>query len=41
MLCRQIVLESFAAQNLPGNLFLNVSPDALSHPSFKNGQTLA
>lgn len=41
MLCRQIVLESFAAQNLPGNLFLNVSPDALTHPSFKNGQTLA
>lgn len=41
MLCRQIVLESFAAQNLPGKLFLNVSPDALSHPSFKNGQTLA
>ncbi|WP_435627193.1 EAL domain-containing protein [Candidatus Ferrigenium straubiae] len=40
MLCRQIVLESFAAQNLPGNLFLNVSPDALTHPSFKNGQTL-
>ncbi len=40
MLCRQIVLESFAAQNLPGNLFLNVSPDALTHPSFKDGQTL-
>ena len=41
MLCRQIVLESFAAQNLPGKIFLNVSPDALTHPSFKNGQTLA
>ena len=41
MLCRQIVLESFAAQNLPGQLFLNVSPEALTHPSFKNGQTLA
>lgn len=41
MLCRQIVLKSFAAQNLPGNLFLNVSPVALTHPSFKNGQTLA
>ena len=40
MLCRQIVLESFAAQNLPGKLFLNVSPEALTHPSFKNGQTL-
>ena len=41
MLCRQIVMESFAAQNLPGHLFLNVSPQALTHPSFKNGQTLA
>ncbi len=40
MLCRQIVLESFARLNLPGNLFLNVSPEALTHPSFKNGQTL-
>ena len=41
MLCRQIVLESFSAQNLPGKLFLNVSPDSLTHPSFKTGQTLA
>ncbi|MBI5430787.1 MAG: GGDEF domain-containing protein [Nitrosomonadales bacterium] len=41
MLCRQIVLESYAAQNLPGKLFLNVSPEALTHPSFKDGQTLA
>ena len=40
MLCRQIVMEAFAAQNLPGKLFLNVSPEALNHPSFKNGQTL-
>jgi len=40
MLCRQIVLESFAAQNLPGQLFLNVSPEALTDASFKNGQTL-
>ncbi len=41
MLSRQMVLEAFAMQNLPGNLFLNVSPDTLTHPSFKNGQTLA
>ncbi|HEY0665392.1 MAG TPA: GGDEF domain-containing protein [Gallionella sp.] len=41
MLSRQIVLESFAALDLPGKLFLNVSPEALTHPSFKNGQTLA
>ena len=40
MLCRQVVLESFAAQKLPGKIFLNVSPEALTHPSFKNGQTL-
>lgn len=41
MLCRQVVLEAFAAQNLPGSLFLNVSPETLAHPSFKYGQTLA
>lgn len=40
MLSRQIVLEAFARQNLPGCLFLNISPDALTHPSFKNGRTL-
>ncbi|MDP4027625.1 MAG: phosphodiesterase [Gallionella sp.] len=41
MLCRQIVLESFFLQDLPGKLFLNVSPEALTHPSFKDGQTLS
>jgi EAL domain-containing protein (putative c-di-GMP-specific phosphodiesterase class I)/GGDEF domain-containing protein len=40
MLCRQIVLETFAQLDLPGHLFLNVSPETLTHPSFKNGQTL-
>ncbi len=40
MLCRQIVLEAFAELQLPGRLFLNVSPGVLTHPSFKNGQTL-
>ena len=40
MLSRQIMLETFARQKLPGSLFLNVSPEALAHPSFKNGQTL-
>ncbi|TAJ78207.1 MAG: GGDEF domain-containing protein [Gallionellaceae bacterium] len=40
MLCRQIVLETFVRLNLPGSLFLNVSPETLTHPSFKNGQTL-
>ncbi len=41
MLSRHIVLETFAKQNLPGNLFLNVSPETLTNPSFKNGQTLS
>lgn len=40
MLCRQIVLECYARQKLLGKLFLNVSPEALTDPSFKNGQTL-
>lgn len=40
MLSRQIVLETFVRLNLPGNLFLNVSPETLLHPSFKNGCTL-
>jgi diguanylate cyclase (GGDEF)-like protein len=40
MLSRQIVLEAFAKQKLPGSLFLNISPETLTHPSFKNGQTL-
>ncbi|MGA7595139.1 MAG: GGDEF domain-containing protein [Gallionella sp.] len=41
MLCRQTVMESFASQDLPGLLFLNVSPDVLTHPGFKREQTLA
>lgn len=40
MLARQTVLEAFAKQSLPGNLFLNVSPETMTHPSFRNGQTL-
>jgi diguanylate cyclase (GGDEF)-like protein len=40
-LSRQVVIESFAVQQLPGKLFLNVSPKVLLHPSFKSGQTLA
>ena len=40
MLSRQIVLETFVQLDLPGNLFLNVSPETLLHPSFKNGCTL-
>lgn len=40
MLSRQIVLETFVHLNLPGSLFLNVSPQTLLQPSFKNGCTL-
>ncbi|MDO8412372.1 MAG: GGDEF domain-containing protein [Gallionellaceae bacterium] len=40
MLCRQIVLECYARLNLPGKLFLNISPEILSDPGFKNGQTI-
>lgn len=40
MLARQTVLEAFVLQELPGHLFLNVSPETLTHPSFKNGKTL-
>ncbi len=40
MLCRKTILERFAGLGLPGTLFLNVSPDALLHPSFRNGCTL-
>lgn len=40
MLARKTVLEAFSRQGLPGHLFLNVSPETLTHPSFKNGQTL-
>jgi len=39
MLSRQIVLETFVTLDLPGNLFLNVSPETLLHLSFKNGCT--
>jgi EAL domain-containing protein (putative c-di-GMP-specific phosphodiesterase class I)/GGDEF domain-containing protein len=40
MLSRQVVLQSFVQLDLPGKLFLNVSPETLLHPSFKNGCTL-
>lgn len=39
-LCRRIVLEKFAALQLPGKLFLNVSPECLLQPQAKHGETL-
>lgn len=39
-LCRKVVVQAFVAQRLPGKLFLNVSPDCLSQPDYRNGRTL-
>ncbi|MCI4440159.1 GGDEF domain-containing protein [Tibeticola sp.] len=40
LLCREVVLERFMALQLPGKLFLNVSPDALVQPNSKYGETI-
>lgn len=39
-LCRHVVLESFAALQLPGRLFLNVSPECLLQRDYYEGETL-
>ncbi|MDP2805204.1 MAG: GGDEF domain-containing protein [Gallionellaceae bacterium] len=39
-LARETVLEAFVKLNLAGSLFLNVSPETLTDPNFKSGQTL-
>lgn len=39
-LCRRIVLEQFKLQNLPGKLFLNVSPESLLQRDAMHGCTL-
>ncbi len=39
-LCRRITLEKFAELQLPGKLFLNVSPECLVQPDVKLGETL-
>ncbi|MGB6054579.1 MAG: GGDEF domain-containing protein [Burkholderiaceae bacterium] len=39
-LCRRVVLEQFAALQLPGKLFLNVSPECLLQPQARHGETL-
>jgi diguanylate cyclase (GGDEF)-like protein len=39
-LSRAIVLETFAQLNLPGKLFLNVSPDILLTEGWQSGETL-
>ncbi len=40
-LCRHVVLEHFLRMNLPGKLFLNVSPECLLHHNARHGATLA
>ncbi|MEO8169841.1 MAG: GGDEF domain-containing protein [Oxalobacteraceae bacterium] len=39
-LCRQVVLKKFAELDLPGKIFLNVSPECLLQRDAKHGQTL-
>lgn len=40
-LCRQVILERFAELELPGKLFLNVSPECLLQRDARHGDTLA
>nr|WP_063374490.1 bifunctional diguanylate cyclase/phosphodiesterase [Pseudoalteromonas luteoviolacea] len=40
LLCRKKAIEQFARLNLPGKLFLNVSPKALLDPHHPKGETL-
>ena len=39
-LCRRVVLERFAELDLPGKLFLNVSPECLLQRDARHGETL-
>ena len=39
LLCRERAIERFVSQQLPGKLFLNVSPNTLLDPSHPHGET--
>lgn len=39
-LCRKIIIQQYAKFNLDAKLFINVSPNVLSQPQFKAGETL-
>lgn len=39
MLCREVILEGFRRLDLPGKLFVNVSPECLLQPGFRPGKT--
>jgi EAL domain-containing protein (putative c-di-GMP-specific phosphodiesterase class I)/GGDEF domain-containing protein/CBS domain-containing protein len=38
--CREIAIRRFAQMNIPGKLFINVSPSILLESGFKSGETL-
>ena len=40
LLCREKAIEGFSKLNLPGKLFLNVSPNTLLDPNHPRGETL-
>ncbi|MFT4927774.1 MAG: diguanylate cyclase (GGDEF)-like protein [Phenylobacterium sp.] len=40
ILCRQLAIQRFAEQQLPGLLFLNVNPMILANPKYPQGETL-
>ena len=39
-LCREVTLRRFVDLDLPGKLFLNVSPEYLTHPNARNDETI-
>ena len=40
-LCREKAVTGFVEQQLPGKLFINITPQSLEQDGHKNGQTLA
>ena len=40
-ICREVTLQRFVELNLPGKLFLNVSPECLTHPNSGNDETIS
>ena len=39
-ICREVTLQRFVDLNLPGKLFLNVSPECLTQPNARNDETI-
>jgi diguanylate cyclase (GGDEF)-like protein len=40
LLCREVIIKKFKELDLPGRLFINVSPISIQEPDFKPGVTL-